>query len=98
ERTEYTSRQAECAERWIVRSASRLSADQTAFVLRERIGSETELHTDIAKEIALCDNDACFDLDLRFGLIKKGYQLADRIDVLANVRNDKRICAAVDFD
>ena len=71
--------------------------DRAADVVDKRVAAEADLHADVTQEVSLRDNDTGFDLNLRFRLIEKGHQLTDRVDVLANVGDNDRVAAAVDF-
>ena len=46
----------------------------------------------------LGNDDASFDLYLRFRLIQNRHELSDRFDVLFHIGNNQGIAAAIDFD
>src|SRR5205085_4623278 len=57
-----------------------------------------KLNAKVAAEVARSDNDARFDLNLRFGLIQYGYELTYGFDVLTNICDDECVAAAFNFD
>jgi hypothetical protein len=79
---------------WVrTRSSPALSAASTCTDNEAR-----KLYADVTAEITCGYDDAGFDLDLRLRLIKYRNQLANRVDVFANVCDDYRIAAAICFD